>query len=130
MNRLQTELASPEEIFEIINEIFIGAEVRKLSEQRISERKSFFLPIELQFASSDLELVGEPFDAVTRDLSVGGLGIISPVAASSEKAIVKFKTLAQERSGLLIDIRYSNSLGPFFQIGGRFCADWSSVDFC
>ena len=126
---LTRNLANPEQIFEVVNDIFIQTEVQRLSEQRICERKPIFKSIELQFLNKDLDPVGPAIEAITRDVSVGGVGIISPILYDAGHAMIHFKDLSEETPSLLVEIRYTQQLGPFFQIGGRFCADWSSIEF-
>ena len=52
---LTRNLANPEQIFEVVNDIFIQTEVQRLSEQRICERKPIFKSIDLQFLNKDLD---------------------------------------------------------------------------
>ncbi len=127
MNELQQHFASPEQIFEFVNTVFLKSNVRNVSEQRISERRTAILPIEIQFLDSDLRPIGEPISAVTQDISVGGIGMLSPQPAAGPKAIVRIIKNFDDTPPLLIDLRHAYQVGPFYKMGGCFCADWSAV---
>lgn len=130
MNVTTCQLASPEQIFELVQDTMSAAIHSDELEQRISERLPAFLPIHLLFTDPQLQPIENSYavSAITKDISVGGLGLISPVDAKGPIAIVSFES-KPDLNPLMLEVRYSEQTGPFFQIGGKFNADWSNVDW-
>lgn len=124
-----THLATPEAIFETVNLALEKAQSHDFfADRRISERTTVHLPIHIQIIDQDGHPVGDAFEAITRDVSVGGIGIMSQQHIASEQVFVRFTSLDTVMSTLILDIRYCNQIGPFYFAGGSFCADWSSEE--
>ncbi len=123
----QNALASPEQIFEMVNKIIQKVHQRKASDQRISQRFPIQLPVSIQYVSDKLEPVGERVLGVTKDVSVGGVGLLATDEIQTGQAIVSFHSMGKETPPVLVEFSYCSSIGPFYQFGGAFRADWSEI---
>ena len=120
-------LATPEVIFETINWALDRAQSHNFADRRISERTTVHLPVVIQPIDSNCHPVGEPFEAITRDVSVGGMGFVTTAELTCEQILVRF-TSDDKSTTLVLDVHYCNQIGPFFFVGASFCADWSSEE--
>ena len=116
---VQEAMTAPEDIFMFVNSVFDRAESARIDDQRISERTPITLPVQIDPLTDEQD----QFEAVTKDISVGGLGLISPKVVEAKRMIVRFPTLDDQT--VSIAISYQRPVGPFVQIGGNFEADWT-----
>ena len=116
---------SPEQVFEVINWAMDASGSRFDSNRRINERKTTYLPIEIQMIGEDDQPVGEKFSAVTRDVSVGGIGFISSYPITTSKIQVRFSSSQDGGQVLLLDLKYCRPVGTMYLAGACFCVDWS-----
>ncbi|MEM7314849.1 MAG: PilZ domain-containing protein [Planctomycetota bacterium] len=120
---LSPQLASPEDLFDVVSLVYAAVDEKNRTERRITERERAFLPVELQYLDDEFNPVGEEFEAMSRDVSVGGVGVLTSTDATLPKAILRFPTL--ETLPIMCDVRFSKPIGPFFHVGLSFCVDWS-----
>ena len=116
-------LTAPEKILEFVNYIFSQLQSGKQNDERVDDRKQAFLPVTLQPLDAKEYPICDPIEAITRDISVGGLGFISPEEVMGEKLMVVFQS--GRATALIIDVSYQLKRGPFYLIGGEFAVDWS-----
>lgn len=122
-------MATPEQVLDVVNTITDLAKHNNQSDRRISEREQVFLPIEIFPIGSETDSEDRPsFSAISRDISVGGIGIISPRELSAEQIAVRFSSHEVESTPLLMNVHYCRQVGPLHFIGASFCADWSELD--
>ena len=105
---------------------FAERQVRNVSEfrgddRRIGRRHLMVLPVVLQPLDDDLQPSGEMFAAVSRDISVTGIGLIHTVPVPRKRFNLRMN-LASEDVNLLTEFVWCKALGPFYYIGGRFLA--------
>lgn len=124
MNLTRPQLASPEDIFALVQEIMLQQDYDHELDQRICERQPLFQPVVLQFTDAELSPLGNEISAITKDISVGGLGLIAPQAALGPNVIVNFQNNSNSFP-ILLEIRHCHHIGAFYLMGGQFCADWS-----
>lgn len=117
------QTASPEQVFEVINWAMDASGNSFDSNRRISERKTTYLPIEIQMISEDFQPVGETLSAVTRDVSVGGIGFITNCPITTSQIRVHFST--ENDDTLLMELKYCRLVGSMYLAGASFCVDWS-----
>ena len=118
------QLATPEQVFEAVGWAINSAEKSAFSDRRISERTIVYLPVLVQLVDDASQPIGEAFPAVTRDVSVGGIGLICDRPITGKQMIVKFTVDGCSDVPMLMDIRYCNGVEPYKFVGGSFCADW------
>ena len=74
MHTESTKVATPEEVLDAVNAALGSIKTEQKSERRIGERVSAFLPLQLTLLDSNHQATERSFSAVTRDISMGGLG--------------------------------------------------------
>ncbi len=116
-------VTSPEDIFALIQQLSESRQVQPLDDRRIHKRQFIFLPVQVTFLDSDGEPLGKPIDAITRDLSMAGLGILSTSAEIGDTAVIRFE---ESGENVRVDVVYCQPCGPFFQIGTHFSVDWDA----
>ena len=126
MTDLTTQLATPEDIFEAVSWALSRKQAERNSDRRISERTIVHLPIVVQQIDEHGEPHGHRFTAITKDVSVGGIGIMSQQAIDSPQILVQFESPEAIKTSLLLNLHYSYQVGPFFFAGASFCADWTT----
>ena len=120
------QLASPEDIFEAINWALSKANHGMISDRRISDRTVAHIPIVIQPVDADCQPVGDSFEGITKDVSVGGLGMICSQPVEGKQVLVQFSGDEAVQTTLLLNVHYCNNVGPYFFAGASFCADWST----
>src|SRR5262249_53820654 len=65
--------------------------------------------------------LGEEFEAVTHDISAGGLAIIHQARLDEHYLSLRFPTFDQQP--LLLEILRQTKIGPFWMIAGKFCTE-------
>ena len=119
------QIASPEKVLETVDWAIDSSAVAMNSDRRISERSVSYLPIEIQQIDDEEQFVGGIISAVTRDVSVGGIGIISPAVIETKKLQVRFSSDPDSKP-LLMELNYCNPVSVMYFAGASFCVDWSS----
>ena len=114
---------SPDDVFDLINRLLDVADEGPVEENRISDRRPIAIPVKIQPLDANHQPVGEPFSAITRNISMGGVGLIANQTINTPIAEV---TCAGQfcQQPFLIHVRYSNQLEDFYLIGGNFVVDW------
>ena len=82
----------------------------------------FIVPAEVQPLDANLNPCGTPFRAVTRDLSVTGLGLVYTRAIDDKYLQVTIRTTTGVKS-LTVEVAGCRSLGAFYDIGGKFVVE-------
>lgn len=104
------QTASPEQVFEVINWAMDASGNSFDSNRRISERKTTYLPIEIQMISEDFQ-------------PVGGIGFITNCPITTSQIRVHFST--ENDDTLLMELKYCRLVGSMYLAGASFCVDWS-----
>ena len=86
---------------------------------RREDRHHFAVAVEVQSLDDDRQPDGEPFVAVTRDLSGSGLGLLVSQHLRAKFVQVIFTT-KEGRKPLTIEVLRCRALGRFYDVGGRF----------
>ena len=81
------------------------------------------MAVAIQYLDDSYQPYGDEVCGLTRDVSVGGLGILCHEAAPTKNALVTFPELGTDP--ILMKVTFCIGLGPFFHIGTSFCVDWT-----
>ena len=117
---------TPESVMEVVtllNELIDRDE--ELANRRLLPRRTLVLPVTVQLMDEHQRPCGEPYDAISLDLSADGLGILSQQTIDTPFALVQFRSKLGPHMPLLIEIRHVTPLGMFYKVGGRFHVDWT-----
>ena len=90
---LSPQLASPEDLFDVVSLVYAAVDEKNRTERRITERERAFLPVILQYIDEQLQPVGDEIEALSRDVSVGGVGVLCMDDIASTKVVLRFPTL-------------------------------------
>jgi len=94
-------------------------------EVRGKVRQPFVAEVQAQRVDSTYRPVGPTFSAVTRDISVGGIGLIAPVLVDTPLLIVRIDHPTGLAKCLLMEVRRCRPFRKFFEVGGPFVTDIS-----
>ena len=82
----------------------------------------FNVPADVQPLDASFNPSGEPFKAVTRDLSLLGIGLVYTRAVDAKYLQVTIRTTVGSKS-LIVEVTGCRSLGTFYDIGATFVSD-------
>ena len=90
------------------------------NERRSEQRFPIALPVMVRPIGDDLQSAGEPFMAVTKDISTRGIGLLHYEPISSKFLAIRLT----DRDGLkltgAIEVLRCRPVGQFFEVGGKF----------
>ena len=112
---------SADDVFDLIGRLWDSHDT-PVQENRASDRRPISLPVFVQPVNDHLQPVGEPFTAISRNISLGGIGFIASCPVETRLAQIRCQGLFADQS-LLIEIRHQNPVGDFYLIGGTFLVD-------
>ncbi|NND99871.1 MAG: hypothetical protein HKN47_21330 [Pirellulaceae bacterium] len=126
MNGLEL-LPHPESTFAAINNILKHVEAPRVREQRISERQQILQPISVQSLDDQFQPVGTPFEALSRDVSVSGVGFFSiePVDARFIKITFDCCDDINDNS-FFAEVMHQSPRGPVSIVGCKILANWNA----
>jgi CheY-like chemotaxis protein len=91
-------------------------------ERRESERASLLATVTVVPLNGSWEPCGEPFKAVARDVSEGGLSLLHTRAVTAEYLALRWSTLGAsgQQINLILEVHRCQPMGPFYEVAGRF----------
>lgn len=92
--------------------------IARVTERRSEDRHFIAQPVSVQFLDSNMQPMGAPRVAVTRDISPSGIGLLFEDATEHGLAAVQL-SIDDEDVRLLIEIRWRRLMEPFEYAGGR-----------
>jgi hypothetical protein len=109
---------TPDEIASFMQDVIVQYQQRTVSSRRAEVRETAAIPVFVQPLDDQLQPVGEEFAAVTRDVSVGGLGLFHtrPVPLGLVQIVMEAPDHGQSRK-LLGRVEHSTPCGRFFIVG-------------
>ena len=117
---------SPESMIEIITPLNRLIDERESIEcRRILPRRRLLVPIRVQLLDSEMQPAGQLMEGVSQDITMGGLGFLCPCEVNAPFALVQFYEQLEDHHPLLVEIKHTRQMGPFWLVGGSFRADWS-----
>jgi len=92
------------------------------SDRRIAERRALVKTVPVVPVDADFSPIGEPFMAVSRNVSVGGIAILHVVPIAQELLAVRLTKRENETMELVVKVTRTRTVGEFYEISGRFIA--------
>jgi hypothetical protein len=113
----------PERVANFVRRVIRGEKFYAGPERRMHLRYPITMPVQVTPLDAEFEPVGEPYQVVSRDISVGGICLYGPQATNHRYLQLEIKGPSQERLKVLMEVLRCRQAGPFFEIGGRFIGE-------
>jgi len=107
----------PPELLEFVKRF--STELEPSHDRREHARHNFTITVEVQQLDVDFKPRGEPFAAVTRDLSAIGIGLLHTRPVQSKHLQVTIKA-SDGPKRLTVEVLRCESIGRFYDIGAKF----------
>jgi hypothetical protein len=113
--------ASPEVIAAFMQQVIVQYQNYGTHHRRAEPREAIAIPVQIQRLDDDLTPIDEPQPAITRDISVGGIGIFH--AQPYDHGMLRIRMVApesHEQMQILARIEHCTPCGGYYIIGCRF----------
>jgi hypothetical protein len=120
-------LPNPETTFQAIANIVRFAEAAESVEQRISVRQQVLQAIVAEPLDANFQNAGETFQALSRDVSVAGVGFFATVPTRARWLRLDF--VECDQASVIVEVVHQSERGPFWMVGCKFLVDWESADW-
>ena len=107
----------PPELLDFVKRV--AAELAPSHDRRGHPRHNFTVQVDVQQLDDDFKPSGEPFEAVTRDLSAIGIGLLHTRPVQSKHLQVTIKA-SDGPKRLTVEVLRCESIGRFYDIGAKF----------
>ena len=94
----------------------------KWVQQRTSVRHALHIPVPVQPMDEDYRFVGEPFLALSSDVSTGGIFLVHTRAVAEPFLAVELSPTEGQKTHLVLEMLRCQPLLRFYEIAGRFGA--------
>lgn len=115
---------SPEQVQSWVTEIestYLLDKPRKIGmERRAAERLVVTMPVSISPLDDDLKPGSYQLNAITRDLSVKGVGLVATSPIARDYVALTFEPFQGDSFEIIAKVIYCNDLGYYFQIGCEF----------
>ena len=115
----------PEAVVSFVRRLIDDYRPNVESERRAQPRKAVTIPVVVQPLDSGFQLAGEAFNAVTKDISAGGIGVMHSEQVTTRYLQVQVATQDGEQMSLLAQVKHCTPHGQYYHIGARFVVDWN-----
>ena len=109
----------PQELFDFTRRQVVNALMYKGDERRREARMPMIVPVRMVVVGDDNQPLGEPFQAVTRDVSNSSIGLIHIKPLEGERFAIEM-SLAQTDVVMIIALMWTGPMGPFYGSAGQF----------
>ncbi|QDT10284.1 hypothetical protein [Planctomycetes bacterium K23_9] len=120
-------LPKPENTLQAIDKIMNHVEAPQVREQRISVRQQVLQPIAVQPLNEHFEPIDAPFEALSRDVSVAGVGFFATEAVNTQWLSLDFT--ACDHASVIVELAHQHRRGPFWIIGCKFLVNWDAANW-
>ena len=112
--------APPDRVASFIRRVIRGEKFYPGPERRLSLRYPVTMPVKGTPLDNAQHAAEEPFLAVTRDISIGGLCMYHLQPVTARFLQLEITSQADERLDVVLEVVRCRQTGPFFEIAGRF----------
>jgi hypothetical protein len=109
----------PKELVDFARRQIVNAILNKGDERRDEGRHHMMLPVVAVPIDLDNQPAGAAFDLITRDISASAISLIHSEKIVGQRLAVQLR-IARETVNIVIEIVWSEALGPFYGAGGEF----------
>lgn len=110
----------PDELVAFARRQIVNATLYKGDERRNEGRHHMLLPIRAVPIDHNNHALGETFDLITRDISASAVSLIHTESILNDRLAIQLR-IAGECVNVVIEVIWSEPLGPFYGAGGEFC---------
>ena len=124
MDSLSTQ-TSPETAFVALKSIVAHAERQRQRhhERRITNRVPLCRVVKFQELDQQRNPIGNQVEALSRDVSLGGVGLIVTEKIRSQYLCLNFEYCTNDQT-LYVEVVHQTQQGPFFLVGCKTLVDW------
>jgi len=116
----------PEKVVSFVQRLVQEVGAPSKQDRRSQPRKAICVPVIVHPLDEQFQPRGEPFSAVTKDISGGGVGLIHSEVIDSAYLQIEFTIPNEQQMSLLGHVRHCTRCGPSYHIGARFVVDWNA----
>jgi len=127
MASFETINAPPAQLVEFVERLVRETVLARVEERR-EPRHKIAIEVLAQPLDPDFQPTSEPFKAMSRDISAGGLGLVHTRSISDKHLLVKLEVPSGSRMTLVMEVLRCRPMGLFYDIGGRFVARLNSEE--
>ncbi len=113
-------LHSESTIIGFIEEIVRGVPMRPREERRATPRYSIESIVDVQPLDDAFRPVGEPYRAITRDISMMGIGLLDSRPVHSKHLAVRLTRPDGKTLSLIMEVLRCRPTNTIYDIGGKF----------
>ena len=117
---------SPEVIYSFVQRLMRSYHSLYHEDRRLTTRQQISVPVRVCPANENGDPVGEPYLAVTRDISSGGVGYFTVVKPEANFVTIEMESPEGETLNVMGAVRHSIEWGSFYFVGIRFLANWDA----
>lgn len=109
----------PRELVDFGRRQIVNATMYKGNERRFEGRHHLLLPVRAIPVDANNAPVGESFDLITRDIAASAISLLHTDPIDAHRLALQLR-IAGETVNVVIDIVWSEPMGPFYGAGGEF----------
>jgi hypothetical protein len=118
-------LKPPADLVSFVKRRLRDAPLQRNVHHREEERHPMLVSVLAQPVDEEYRAIGEPFALVTRDISEKGIGLVHTEPITETLVAIQM-SLAGEEVNVVVRLLWSQALGPFYYLGGKFVAKLAS----
>jgi hypothetical protein len=100
---------------------------RFAGDRRVTKRFNVTIPVEITLLDDQLQPIGYSCQAITRDVSIKGIGIVSYSPIGRQYVMLTLKPHVGEERRAVARVVYQNEIGYYHQIGCEFISTSSKL---
>lgn len=108
----------PAELVSFVERQIRDAQLYDGVERRSERRHLMAVPVLVQPVDAQLNATGAPFGAVTRDISMTGLGLVHGEPIDPQLLALRM-CLAEEEVKLVVEVLWCRAFGPYYYVGSK-----------
>ncbi len=109
----------PQELVDFARRQIVNATMYKGDERRKEGRHYILLPVRAVPVDTDNFPSGDSFDLITRDISASAISLFHMDEIDYPRLALQLR-VADETVNVVVDVIWSEPLGPFYGAGGEF----------
>jgi len=115
----------PRELADFARRQIVNATMYRGAERHSKDRYYMMLPVRAAPVDENNLAIGPTAEMITRDISASATSILHMDEITDPRLVLQM-TIAGTEVNVVIDVVWSNALGPFYGAGGTFSAklDW------
>ena len=112
--------SAPERVVDFVRRIIRSEKLYTGRERRTHLRHPITMPVKATPLTDDQKPAGEPFVAVSRDISIGGMCLYHLFPVSEKYLELDLKGGANEQLHVILEVVRCRQAGPLYEIAGQF----------